>query len=1343
MAISPSTSVQSLTINKYTNSSYGGEGTCPTGLWLETQYKVTGTSGNTTTLQITLILHHAQINIKAGSDDCYIKIGTQEVSWTGPNLYSTITGQTTTLGTKTITVTHDSNGTFTGKTFLIRYRFNATYGTTTMYYITNYGMAGSNTINLDPRYSACTAPTTISASGAVTPSGSFTVSWSGASGGTNNSINGYDIYYRIASSATNPTTSSYTGMKSVSSTATSGSTSITLRNATRGYIVVCGVVTKGTAGSSFYSSIKTGGSVTVNQIPNAPTLNKSSQTIASTTTNFTVTATAGAANAGSSNTSVWYSINSDKTGIAKYTSALTMNPSAGSSLTYYFWTWDGLEYSSSSTSITITKNTKPTIEFKAGTSVSTFTALDFVASGNFLGWADLITPSITTNKGGTVTRVVELNRYATYTSSTDSRANTFSANTTYSLANETLSSSATNKSMSSVAPYDAIKNKYGATLSNSYTYYAWRIKYVLTDSYESSDAVYFPASNKWYAIPTMPAITVTSATPMYKTATFSLINESSANLSVIVTATINSTSVALTSSTSTSGTTRTVTANLTNAPASEASVVFTISYLKGGVTKSRSVTVGARKTPGSLGNLSISRDTVKPFSESDDIVFSATWPFIGSDIDSYVADYNISSINIAFSNSGGSATRSGTVTKDGSFLKVTIGANSIYDWTSPWGITSYAGVYSFTAKISITSDYGETFTSGTQTFKLNFNEPISGLKITNFYRVYSTSSLTSMYSPPATPGGTATMDSIGFAQNNVGCIALSYSGYTRDTCTVEVYFDGSVIKTYTISNSGQTGHGSYIIDHAPTVSSEKFTIPEITKVKTPVKIVVTNNYGSSTFEIDGGMNTVRQTTPIMALTSLEIDNNEFSGRLTISDLGVSSNGQTNPYAVSDGSSLYSGAFSVTGTGSSYTFSGVARTGTDFDSKSLTLRFTSKVTIYSNSSTSTTTSSKNYYLNYITVYKASPTVAYRKNAIGINTSSPKSGAALDVHNSSTTSNVYFQGLNALWTFNIESGTVQFNSNTPLDLKNLLTTAGAITDNTVIATNDRIVFSDDSDSGKLKRSTIVFDTTVTNKYLSQAGTWADSLSTTTLTATGEISGASITTTGNGSIGNNLNVDGSILFEEREQTGHKYIYFANAASSTNHHDMAIYGGGPSSVNAFGIWDISQGSPYYWPFLYRDANKEIMLDVSSSDYSKGYLADFPIEVKKDTTTGLYYKKWHSGLGEVFGRIKILGSEVTESTESGGVYYSNTIYVDLPLTFKYVSGSQNDDICMVLSGGSYLTWAANTGLTNSGSRIAFRLLRTIPLSSSIDYGMYLHVQGPLAGSFTGSTIYTDRTFSG
>jgi hypothetical protein len=132
-------------------------------------------------------------------------------------------------------------------------------------------------------YTNCGAPTSVTASGIITPNGTFTVSWSGATAGVSNAIAGYDVYYRITSNGSAPDTSSdkYSGMKTVSSTSTSGSTTFTVSGATRGHKIVCGVVAKGKNYNSS-PSMKTGGLVTINRLPSAPNVSVNKTIVPST-----------------------------------------------------------------------------------------------------------------------------------------------------------------------------------------------------------------------------------------------------------------------------------------------------------------------------------------------------------------------------------------------------------------------------------------------------------------------------------------------------------------------------------------------------------------------------------------------------------------------------------------------------------------------------------------------------------------------------------------------------------------------------------------------------------------------------------------------------------------------------------------------------------------------------------------------------------------------------------------------------------------------------------------------------------------------------------------------------
>ena len=137
------------------------------------------------------------------------------------------------------------------KTLSIEYRFGATdltptgagtgTKTATMTFASN-----SLAIDYTPPYTKCTAPTAISVSPSSTgKSKTASLSWSGAGNGTNNTVNGYDVY--------SSTTSSSSGFTLLSSP-TASPINVT-SSATNGGVIYYKIVAKGTAGASYYSDL--------------------------------------------------------------------------------------------------------------------------------------------------------------------------------------------------------------------------------------------------------------------------------------------------------------------------------------------------------------------------------------------------------------------------------------------------------------------------------------------------------------------------------------------------------------------------------------------------------------------------------------------------------------------------------------------------------------------------------------------------------------------------------------------------------------------------------------------------------------------------------------------------------------------------------------------------------------------------------------------------------------------------------------------------------------------------------------------------------------------------------
>lgn len=282
------------------------------------------------------------------------------------------------------TVTHDSNG---NGSFSVYFSVQF-YPRTEV----DSALTSSQSVDIPTKsysYTACYAPTSVSASGLVAPNGEVTVSWSGASGGTSNSISGYDIYWRITSEGSAPSTSTNSGSKSVSTTSSFGNTTINIGNATRGHTVVFGVVTKGSAGSSYYSEIAPGGSVKVNSLPTKPLGGTVSPTLVPAsggTVTFNITP-----GTDSDGQTVGLKYATSATG-EKIPCASSFSLSEVGAGTYYFWSNDGLEDSADYYTISVSSNTKPTVTIKvAGTQLETVNTLS--------GATYILNPTITLAKG--------------------------------------------------------------------------------------------------------------------------------------------------------------------------------------------------------------------------------------------------------------------------------------------------------------------------------------------------------------------------------------------------------------------------------------------------------------------------------------------------------------------------------------------------------------------------------------------------------------------------------------------------------------------------------------------------------------------------------------------------------------------------------------------------------------------------------------------------------------------------------------------------------------------------------------------------------------------------------
>lgn len=222
----------------------------------------------------------------------------------------------------------------------------------------------------------CSAPTSVTASaGFVKPGDKVTISWSGAEAGINNDIQKYRVYYKEGGM---PTTGfqGYDGYKD-SENSTSTSVDITMPDV-RGSNYYFKVQTIGRAFGYNSNLSENYATCQINQLPPAPTVTPEKTMIPSGggSIAFSLTAT----DPDSQTTSFYYSTipAGGKTEISNGGTIEVKDET-----TYYFYTFDGLEYSESYTSQLITVNTKPTITSITTTGIGTLYTSDLLTNDNY------------------------------------------------------------------------------------------------------------------------------------------------------------------------------------------------------------------------------------------------------------------------------------------------------------------------------------------------------------------------------------------------------------------------------------------------------------------------------------------------------------------------------------------------------------------------------------------------------------------------------------------------------------------------------------------------------------------------------------------------------------------------------------------------------------------------------------------------------------------------------------------------------------------------------------------------------------------------------------------------
>lgn len=213
-------------------------------------------------------------------------------------------------------------------------------------------------LDSNPKYTNCENPTSILITPSIQkPGGNVVIEWHGAAHGIANNISKYEISYQLGDE-----TSWSDWSDSVEST--SGSYTLTLPQDNNGVDSIRGKQIKarvksiptvtGYGPEAYY--IQQENFCKINSLPNTPEVEVDKNILPSTggRVNFTITP---GSDSDSQTTSLYYSTSETGT---KIDCGTNLQVDLKSSTIYYFWTYDGLEYSAA-TSQSININTKPTV----------------------------------------------------------------------------------------------------------------------------------------------------------------------------------------------------------------------------------------------------------------------------------------------------------------------------------------------------------------------------------------------------------------------------------------------------------------------------------------------------------------------------------------------------------------------------------------------------------------------------------------------------------------------------------------------------------------------------------------------------------------------------------------------------------------------------------------------------------------------------------------------------------------------------------------------------------------------------------------------------------------------
>ena len=460
--------------------------------------------------------------------------------------------------------------------------------------------------------------------------------------------------------------------------------------------------------------------------------------------------------------------------------------------------------------------------------------------------------------------------------------------------------------------------------------------------------------------------------------------------------------------TSTSGNERYVDITLPDSIEGGSDVQITASLTNSDKTIKKEVSCAVKETAvPNMGPLTHGARIIHPFTDTGTYQISMAWPFGNyEDIESALAGYNCGTdIDKAIQFVHASDTSGSNLVikvlnwgKNSNTISTTLDGSTAYGWKNELGqnelgYDTYAGQKTYYCQIQITNLFGKTYTSdpesgGWLSRIFDFNEKAQSLKIESIQ--WATSNNPVKWESFTTgSNGNAAQEGMYFKFN------LKFNLFTKEAITVQLkrkinneesisisktYPSGSSELTYASSQTAETNTVSLIYGPVGTISDIYDRI---------WNFQIISARGTASTDHGVTMKVQRQTAPDINFTSCSVDQNyKISYSFKQTDNG---GGSIVNYLCDYDNKNELSSISLNNPSSDGTSSGdiqLEPNVSDWETKSICIKSVSTVN-------GLIKLEKEYYSNYIIVYKVTPTVAYRKNQLGINTDSPNTDYIIDI------------------------------------------------------------------------------------------------------------------------------------------------------------------------------------------------------------------------------------------------------------------------------------------------------------------------------------------------------------